>query len=137
MRISEVSRHSGLSTTALRYYESIGLIAPGRSSNGYRDYGGDVLSRLDIIEASRELGLPLADIAKHLRSVETEPCTDVRDHLRPLLAERMRQIDEKRARLDVLRARLDQADHGLASCPDSADHCSTECIFRARRTPGR
>ncbi|WP_426737525.1 MerR family transcriptional regulator [Plantibacter sp. 2H11-2] len=135
MRISEVSQRSGVAPTALRYYESIGLITPGRTRNGYRDYDTAVLGRLDLIEASKELGLPLADIGQHLRSLEDDSCTDVRDQLRPLLAERVRQIDEKRARLDELRARLDQADHGLATCPDRDDHCSTECVFRTRTTP--
>lgn len=134
MRISEVTKRSGISATALRYYESIGLVTPHRSNNGYRDYNSDVLSRLDLIEASKELGLPLADISKHLQSLEADSCTDVRERLRPLLAERVRQIDEKRARLDKLRARLNQAEHGLAACPDRDNRCSTECIFRARNS---
>ncbi|KQQ51363.1 MerR family transcriptional regulator [Plantibacter sp. Leaf314] len=128
MRISEVSKRTGVAPTALRYYESIGLIAPGRTLSGYRDYDTAVLGRLDLVEASKELGLPFADIGRHLRSLEDDSCTDVRDQLRPLLAERVRQIDEKRARLD-------QADHGLAACPDRDDHCSTECVFRTRTTP--
>ncbi|PPF43339.1 transcriptional regulator [Pseudoclavibacter sp. AY1F1] len=130
MRISEVSRRSGISATALRYYESIGLVTPHRSSNGYRDYDATTLHRLDLIEASKELGLPLADISRHLASLEVDSCTDVREQLRPLLAERVRQIDEKRARLDELRARLTAASHGLVECPDRDDRCSTECIFR-------
>ncbi|MCM6762501.1 MerR family transcriptional regulator [Rathayibacter sp. ZW T2_19] len=132
MRISVVSKRSGVSATALRYYESIGLLTPGRSSNGYRDYDADVLARLDLIESSKELGLPLEDIGRHLRALETTSCTDVRDGLRPLLAERVRQLDEKRARLDELRRRLNRADHDLAACPDRDERCSTECVFRAR-----
>lgn len=135
MRISDVSKRSGVSATALRYYESIGLITPGRSGNGYRDYDADVLARLDLIESSKELGLPLEDIGRHLGALETTSCTDVRDALRPLLAERVRQLDEKRARLDELRSRLDRADHDLADCPDRDEHCSTECIFNNRRHP--
>ncbi|MGV0108951.1 MerR family transcriptional regulator [Arthrobacter sp. CP30] len=132
MRISAVSQRSGVTTTALRYYESIGLITSRRALNGYRDYDSEVLNRLDLIEASKELGLPLEDIGRYLRSLDEESCTTVRDNLRPLLAERLRQLEEKRARLDALRVRLDQADQGLANCPDSDEHCSTECIFRAR-----
>lgn len=123
-----------MSATALRYYESIGLITSGRSSNGYRDYDADVLARLDLIESSKELGLPLEDVGRHLRALETTSCTDVRDALRPLLAERVRQLEEKRVRLDELRARLDRADHDLAACPDRDERCSTECIFKARET---
>ena len=134
MRISEVSKRSGIPATALRYYESIGLIAPSRTANGYRDYDADVLSRLDLIEASKELGLPLDDIGAHLRAVDSTSCTEVRDALRPLLAAQVRQIDEKRARLDRLRARLDRAEHDLAGCPDRDEHCTTECIFRGRST---
>lgn len=134
MRISAVSQRSGVTTTALRYYESIGLITSRRALNGYRDYDPEVLNRLDLIEASKELGLPLEDIGRYLRSLDEESCTTVRDNLRPLLAERLRQLEEKRVRLDALRVRLDQADQGLANCPDSDEHCSTECIFRARNT---
>ncbi len=133
VRISDVSKRSGVSTTALRYYESIGLITPNRSSNGYRDYDADVLARLDLIESSKELGLPLEDIGRHLRALETTSCTGVRDGLRPLLAEQVRQLDEKRARLEELRSRLAQAEHDLAACPDRDELCSTECIFRDRR----
>lgn len=130
MRISEVSRRSGISATALRYYESIGLVTPHRSSNGYRDYDTATLHRLDLIEANKELGLPLADISRHLASLEVDSCTDVREQLRPLLAERVRQIDEKRARLDELRARIDAADRNLGQCPDRDERCSTECLRR-------
>ena len=130
MRISEVSRRSGISATALRYYESIGLVTPHRSSNGYRDYDAATLHRLDLIEANKELGLPLADISRHLASLEVDSCTDVREQLRPLLAERVRQIDEKRAHLDELRARIDAADRNLGQCPDRDERCSTECLRR-------
>jgi MerR family copper efflux transcriptional regulator len=129
VRISEVSKLSGVSATALRYYESIGLIGSGRSANGYRDYDADVLARLDLIESSKELGLPLEDIGRHLRTLDASSCTDVRDMLRPLLAERLRQLDEKRARLDALCDRLGRAEHDLAACPDRDERCSTECMF--------
>ena len=137
MRISEVSRRSGISATALRYYGSIGLVTPQRSSNGYRDYDAATLHRPDLIEASKELGLPLADVSRHLVSLEVDSCTDVREQLRPLIAERAGQIDEKRARLDVLRARLTGANRGLAECLDvgEGEHHAVaidragECLF--------
>lgn len=130
MRISEVSKRSGISATALRYYESIGLLAPARALNGYRDYSPDVLNRLDLIEASKELGLPLDQIGAHLSTMESTSCTDVREALRPLLAEQVRQIEEKQARLDRLRSRLARAEYDLAECPDRSERCSTECVFR-------
>jgi DNA-binding transcriptional MerR regulator len=115
--------------TALRYYETVGLVTARRGSNGYREYDEDVLGRLDLIEASKELGLPLEKIAQHLNALQTRSCTEVRDHLRPLLAEQMRQLEEKRARLERLSRRLRSADSGLASCPDSDELCSSECAL--------
>lgn len=129
VRISEVSRRSGVPATALRYYETIGLLTTRRSSNGYREYDEDVLGRLDLIEASKELGLPLEDIARHLDALQTRSCTEVRDRLRPLLAQQLRQIEEKRARLDRLSRRLRAAEAGLAHCPDRDDLCSSECAL--------
>jgi DNA-binding transcriptional MerR regulator len=129
VRISEVSRRSGIPATALRYYETIGLLTARRSSNGYRDYDEDVLGRLDLIEASKELGLPLEEIARHLDVLQTRSCTEVRDSLRPLLAEQLRQIEDKRARLERLSRRLRAADAGLARCPDRDERCSSECAL--------
>ena len=39
MRISEVAQRAGVTTKAIRYYESLGLVVPARLGNGYRDYG--------------------------------------------------------------------------------------------------
>lgn len=134
MRISEVSRRSGVPATALRYYETVGLITARRARNGYRDYDENVLGRLDLIEASKELGLPLEEIARHLDALQTRSCTEVRDSLRPLLVRQLRQIEEKRARLERLSRRLRAAGAGLASCPDRDELCSSECALRLTAT---
>lgn len=129
MRISEVSRRSGVPASALRYYETVGLITARRRRNGYRAYDEDVLARLDLIEASKELGLPLAEIRNHLAELQARSCTAVRDSLRPLLAEQLRRIEDKRARLDRLHRRLTAAEAGLAACPDRDERCSSECAL--------
>ncbi|MDA0635925.1 MerR family transcriptional regulator [Nonomuraea sp. MCN248] len=38
MRISALARRTGVSPRALRYYEEKGLLVPGRTAGGYRDY---------------------------------------------------------------------------------------------------
>ena len=61
--VTQLARQCGLSRTALLYYESIGLIAPPRRSNGnYRCYGEADLTRLREIRAYRDAGLKLGDI---------------------------------------------------------------------------
>ena len=81
MRISEVSKRSGVPMSSLRYYESIGLLTPARASNGYRDYTPDVLNRLELFQASKDLGLPLDQIGAHLSTMASTSCTNVRESL--------------------------------------------------------
>ena len=53
MRIGEVARASGTTSKTLRYYEEVGLLpAADRTPAGYRDYGAEVLDRLDFIEGA-------------------------------------------------------------------------------------
>ncbi|WP_298458415.1 MerR family transcriptional regulator [uncultured Cellulomonas sp.] len=133
MRISEVTRRSGVPATTLRFYEDAGLLPVARTANGYRDYDEADLVRLDLIEASKELGLSLEQISEHLTVLRTRSCTDVREHLAPLLTQQIRRLNDKRARLERLSKRLDAAQADLAACPDSDDHCSSECVTQRRR----
>ena len=58
MRIGELARRAGVSVKAVRYYESIGLLAPARTENGYRSFGEDhVRAVLEIRELSL-IGIP-------------------------------------------------------------------------------
>lgn len=129
MRIAEVVRRSRVPATTLRYYESIGLLTVRRGPNGYREYDPNVLTRLDLIEASKELGLSLEEVAGHLAVMGTGSCTQVRDHLHPLLVEQVVRIEAKLAALERLRRRLSAAEVGLAACPDRSQACATECIL--------
>ncbi len=94
-RITEVSRATGLSSRALRHYESLGLIRSRRASNGYREFDEDALVTLQRILALRELGVGLARTAEILSS-QTDAQAALAEHAAALWAEReriSRQID--------------------------------------------
>ncbi|MCV7586753.1 MerR family transcriptional regulator, partial [Micrococcus luteus] len=80
MRIGEVARASGTTSKTLRYYEEVGLLpAADRTPAGYRDYGAEVLDRLDFIRRGQAAGLTLAQIGQVLdiRDRGQAPCRHV------------------------------------------------------------
>lgn len=62
MRINEVAEQIGMAKKNIRFYESEGLITPGRESgNGYRTYTEADVERLRRIKLLRQLDVPLAE----------------------------------------------------------------------------
>ena len=64
MSISEVARHFGLATSAIRYYEDQGLLPPARRRSGRRVYDADVLTQLSVIELAKAAGFTLREIGE-------------------------------------------------------------------------
>lgn len=62
LTISEVAKRVGLQSSAIRYYERIGLLPPAQRMSGQRRYDTTVLYRLAIIQWARQLGFTLEEI---------------------------------------------------------------------------
>jgi len=60
--IGELSRQTGLATSALRYYERVGLVAPDGRANGRRYYGPASAARIALIRLCQDAGFTLAEI---------------------------------------------------------------------------
>lgn len=88
--IGEVARVTGTTSRTLRHYEAVGLLAPSRTApGGVRWYDDAALVRLQRILMLRDLGLPLAEIARVL-DAQTDEAEALRAHLVWLRAERAR-----------------------------------------------
>jgi MerR family redox-sensitive transcriptional activator SoxR len=62
LAISDVARVFGLRTSAIRYYEQIGILPPPVRKNGQRRYEKSVLFRLAVVQRARESGFTLDEI---------------------------------------------------------------------------
>ena len=89
--IWELSRLSGVTTRALRWYDKIGLLKPGRvAENGYRWYNPAQVDRLQDILYYRTLGVELARIRECLDDPSFDRLAALRSHLSALEQERER-----------------------------------------------
>jgi MerR family redox-sensitive transcriptional activator SoxR len=106
--ITELSRRSGVAASALRYYESLGLISASRTSGNQRRYRRSTLRRVAVINVARGMGVSLRQIEVALHALP-----DRRDPT-PADWERMsaRWRDDLNERIATLEKLRDQ----LSSC---------------------
>ncbi|MDO5290281.1 MAG: MerR family transcriptional regulator [Pseudomonadota bacterium] len=107
MRIGELARASQSSVRMLRFYESVGLLKPGRAESGYRVYAPEDVTFVKKIKLLNHAGVPLKDIALLRDCLHDEP-QDFCHDLRARLAQRKRDIDQQMALLQKSRALIDQ-----------------------------
>ena len=62
MTIGEVARRAGVRTSAVRYYEEIGILPEPERVNGRRRYGADAVERLEVVRFAQAAGLALDEI---------------------------------------------------------------------------
>jgi len=66
--IGEIAQSAGVATSAIRYYEEIGLVQPLRREGGRRIFGDQAVNRVRAITAAREAGFSLDEIRRLLGS---------------------------------------------------------------------
>ena len=120
LTIGETARRSGVATSALRFYESRGLIKSLRVGGNHRRYARATLRRVAIIRAAQTLGLSLAEISSALAGLPEQRNPTHRDWER-LSTRWGKKLDQRIADLQNLRDRLD----GCIGCGClSLTHCS-------------
>ncbi len=106
LTVGAVSRRSGFAPSALRYYESVGLLQADRTSGGQRRYRRSVLRRLAFIRAARNIGLSLDEVADALATLPRGRTPTKADWARLSRSWRSR-LDDQIAGLVALRDGLD------------------------------
>ena len=102
LTITEVSRRSGVASSALRFYEQRGLIRSERAGSGHRRYQRVVLRRIAFIVFAQKMGLNLEEIATELAKLPENRVPQASDWAR-LSASWSGRIDARIAELQRLR----------------------------------
>lgn len=107
LRIGDLARRAGVATSALRFYEEAGLLAPSRRTEaGYRLYDEAATGRLDFIQRARALGLSLAEIKELIASTTLDREAD-RSRVRHAVAHKLLETERRVAELSRLRSELE------------------------------
>jgi MerR family redox-sensitive transcriptional activator SoxR len=105
LTIGELARRSGVSQSALRFYERQGLIAARRTSGNQRRYPRVTLRRVALVQAGKAAGIPLERIRDALATLPPDKTPTKRDWQR-LSSSWRRELDERIATLESIRTRL-------------------------------
>jgi MerR family redox-sensitive transcriptional activator SoxR len=91
LTIGEVARRAGVRTSALRYYESIGLLPAPRRVSGRRRYDSAAVQMLGVIHLAQQAGFTIAEIQTlfHGFAAGTPPA----ERWRPLAEHKLGEID--------------------------------------------
>ena len=116
--VGELARASGIAASAVRYYESLGLIKGQRSSGGQRRYGPDALDALRVISFARSAGFTLAEITTLQGSVDSGG--PLFHTWRGLAEKKLAELDDVIARAQEMKRHLQQ---GLDCCCVDLEGC--------------
>jgi MerR family transcriptional regulator, redox-sensitive transcriptional activator SoxR len=120
LSIGDLADRSGLAVSAIRFYETHGIVRPLRNQGGHRRYGKADLRRLSFTLIAQRLGFPLAEIARHLAALPADRAPDRQDWER--IASGFRA--EIGQRIDALQKLSDTLDGCIGCGCLSLDKCA-------------
>jgi MerR family redox-sensitive transcriptional activator SoxR len=124
MTIGELARRTSRRTSAIRYYEEIGLLPEPDRVSGQRRYPESSVRTLAVVDTAQRAGLSLEEIKHVLGGQPTE-------ELRLIAERRLPEVEEMLERATVVRGWLEAA----ARCEClSLDDC---CLFDDSALPPR
>jgi MerR family transcriptional regulator, redox-sensitive transcriptional activator SoxR len=99
LTIGEVARRAGVATSAIRYYESIGLLPEPERESGQRRYDESVIGKLAFVGVAQSAGFSLDEIKELVEGVD-----DREGMAAPMRSLSARKLDEVEALLERTKA---------------------------------
>ena len=106
LTIGQVANRTGLSVSAIRFYETKGLVKPIRDAGGRRSFLPSDIRRLSFVLIAQQLGFPLVEICERLsglpegRTPTRQDWARISRAFRQTLQERIDIMTRMRDRLD-------------------------------------
>lgn len=115
--IGETARDSGLSVSALRFYDGAGVLVPVvvDPASGYRWYGPEQVEEARLLARLRRAGMPVADIRLVLAGWAGADTDLVRGLLRAHLLRLERGLSDARGEFSAIRALLERRENPMIS----------------------
>jgi DNA-binding transcriptional MerR regulator len=136
-RISQAANRSGLTMSALRFYEDQGVLPPAqRSPSGYREYAETDLDRLRFLARARNLGLALDEVRDLLAVWDGGSCATAQARLSGLVTAKIADLDRRMSDLDRLKGDLAQAQAALTGATTSGG-CGPDCACMTATRPDK
>ncbi len=116
LTIGEVAEEAGVRTSALRYYDELGLLPPATRVSGQRRYTADAVARIGVILLLTDVGFSLAEVGTLLASRAESPTA-----WRALAEAKAEELRRAAARAELARTAIEHALHcpedDIAACP--------------------
>jgi DNA-binding transcriptional MerR regulator len=111
MTIGELSEITGLSVSAIRFYQRRGLLPAREADSGWQRFGTETLDRLAVIELAKSAGFSLDEVVRLLDAMNTDLDTvpDAAPVWRGLAEHKINEIDRQLSRLGAMRRLLQDA----------------------------
>lgn len=101
LTIGEVARQAGLRTSAIRYYESVGVLPEPARMAGQRRYGAETIRHLQVIDVAKRAGFTLEEARVLLATDESKD--PAYEQLRELARRKLPEVDALIARATAMR----------------------------------
>jgi len=106
LTIGQLASRTGLSISAIRYYETQGLVTPGRNAGGQRRFLRSDIRRLSFVLIAQQFGFTIAEISEQLQMLPGKNAPN-KDDWAHISAGFRQKLDAKIETLTRLRDHLD------------------------------
>jgi MerR family transcriptional regulator, redox-sensitive transcriptional activator SoxR len=119
LTIGEVARRAGVATSAIRYYERIGLLPAPDRLGGQRRYDAAVLGKLGFIGVAQSAGFKLREIKALIDGIDG--ASGMGEQMRSLSSQKLEEVEALLERTNAMKGWLEVAKQcGCASPAECA-----------------